>query len=242
MNPKTVREAKNIFSEVQKNVSKIEGVDVYVCPPAIFLPELSKVVRKKVVLGVQDVASEKEGAYTGQISPVMANQYKAQISILGHSERRALGESSELVAKKVRNALSGKMKVVLCIGETERGDDGVYYTFVREELEVVLNILKNTDLKNLIIAYEPMWAIGKQASDALDVVSVQEMVLFIRKILIERFGRTSAGKVPILYGASVKVENAQDFIVQGGVDGLLVGSASLDPKQFTSIAKAIVSK
>jgi len=97
-------------------------------------------------------------------------------------------------------------------------------------------------LKKIMIAYEPIWAIGKRAEEALDVTSLYEMVLFIRKILTEHFGRAPAQKVPILYGAAVKVDNAPQFIAEGGVNGLLVGSASLDPKQFIGISKAIVTK
>lgn len=241
MNPKTAVEAKKIFSETQKGLAKIQGVDVYICPPVVFLPELSKVT-KKVVLGAQDLFYEKTGAYTGQVSPHMVIGYKAKLAILGHSERRALGESNDLLARKARHVLNEGMSVALCVGEKERTDEGDYLTFVREELEAVLAVLKKNDLKRFIIAYEPMWAIGKSADDALDVSALYEMVLFIRKILIEKFGRAPAEKVPILYGASVKVENAQELVEKGGVDGLLVGSASLDPKQFLAIAKVIVTK
>lgn len=241
MNPKSAVEAKKIFTETQKGLAKIQGVDVYVCPPVVFLPELSKTA-KRVVLGTQDLFYEKTGAFTGQVSPQMVVGYKAKLALLGHSERRALGESNDIVARKVRHALNEGMSVLLCIGENERSDEGDYLTFVREELEAVLTVLKKNDLKQLHIAYEPTWAIGKGAEDALAVSALYEMVLYIRKILIEKFGRAPAEKVPILYGASVKIENAQELLEKGGVDGLLVGSASLDPKQFLSIAKIIVTK
>lgn len=242
MNPKTSAEAKKIFSNIQKGLAKVQGVEVTICPPAVFLPELSKIVGKRVTLGVQDLFYEKTGAYTGQISPSMVVGYKAKTAILGHSERRELGDSNAILARKARHVLNEGMNVVLCVGEKERTDEGDYLTFVRDELEAVLAVLKKTDLKRFIVAYEPTWAIGKSAEDALEVAALYETVLFIRKILIEKFGRALAEKVPILYGASVKIENAKELVEKGGVDGLLVGSASLDPKQFIAIAKIIVTK
>ena len=243
MNPKTSVEAKKIFSGIQKDLVKMNGVDVCICAPTIFLPELSKLLKsKKVSLGVQDVFYEGTGAYTGQTSPEMVKPFKVTHTILGHSERRELGESNEFVARKVHYAVSKGMTVVLCVGERERTDEGGYFTFIRDELEAVLSGMKRADLKKIMIAYEPIWAIGKRAEEALDVTSLYEMVLFIRKILTEHFGRAPAQKVPILYGAAVKVDNAGQFIAEGGVNGLLVGSASLDPKQFIGISKAVTKK
>ncbi len=239
MNPKTALEGRRIITEVQKGVKKLQNLDVYVCPPSIFLPELSKVAKPPIKLGVQNVFHEKNGAFTGETSPAMVKNYKTELTILGHSERRALGETDEHIARKARHALDEKLKVALCIGELSRTDEGDYLTFVRRELETVLAVLKKSDLKNFIIAYEPVWAIGKGAGDALSPQALYETVLFIRKILIETFGRTLATKVPILYGASVKMENAEELIKNGGVNGLLVGSASLDPKQCISIATLI---
>ncbi len=243
MNPGTPTEAKRIYSGVKKGVARVKGVDVYVCPPFVFLPELSKpAMGKKVKLGVQDVFYEETGAFTGQISPKMAKSYKAKMTILGHSERRALGETNKLVGRKVVHAISEKMTTVLCVGEKERTDEGDYYTFIRNEIEDGVAGLKRTDLKKLMIAYEPIWAIGKRAEEALDADALYEMVLFIRKVLTERFGRAPANRVPVLYGGSVKENNANEFIVKGGVDGLLVGGASLAPKKFVEIIKASVVK
>ena len=238
MNPVTPAEAKRIYAGTVKGATKLRGVHVSVCPPFVFLPELAKGTSKKVTLGVQDVFYEEDGAYTGQTSPKMAKGYKAKLAIVGHSERRALGESNELVGRKARHAIEVGMTAVLCVGERERNEEGEYYTFIKDELEAALIGLKRKDLDKLIIAYEPIWAIGKRAEEALDTRSLFEMVLFIRKVLTERFGRAPADRVPILYGGSVKAENAGTFITEGGVDGLLVGSASLDPKQFTQILTA----
>lgn len=236
MNPSSPAEAKKIYTGIKKGVAKIRGVDTYVCPPFIFLPELAKLgTSRKTGLGVQDSFYEETGAYTGQISPEMTTNYKAKVAIVGHSERRAMGEDNTLVGRKVRHVIEEGLTAVLCVGESERSENGDYYKFIREEIEVALAGVKRVDLKKLIIAYEPIWAIGKRAEEALDPEALYEMMLFIRKILIENYGRTPAQRVPILYGGSVKANNAREFIVTGGVDGLLVGGASLDPEQFIEI-------
>ncbi len=241
MNPSKVAEAKKIYNGIKKGVTKIRGVDTVVCPPFVFLPELAKLgVTKKLALGVQDTFYEETGAQTGQVSPAMVKGYKAKYTILGHSERRALGESSDLVNKKVRHAIVEGCTAVMCVGETERSDEGDYFRVIREELEVGLAGVKRADLSKLIIAYEPVWAIGKRAEEALDAPALYEMVLFIQKVLTELYGRAPAQKVPILYGGSVKPSNAKEFVEVGKVDGLLVGGASLKANEFLDIIKEIV--
>jgi len=240
MHPATPREAKRIFEGTQKGVVRTRGVDTVVCPPAVFLADVAR-ARKgtKIGLGVQDVFYQDTGAYTGQISPQMAQGYKATYAIVGHSERRALGETHELVGRKARYAIQEGLNTIVCVGESERSEDGTYYFFIREELEAVFEGLRRSELKRLVIAYEPIWAIGKTATEAMQPRQLNEMVLFIKKLLIERFGRKPASTVRILYGGSVKVDNAEEIVRAGGVDGLLVGSASLDPKEFTNIVKAV---
>lgn len=243
MNPTSSSEARKIFTAIKKGTSKLPELEVYVCPPFVFLPDLVKSkTTEKVALGTQDLFYENAGAYTGQVSPKMVREYKTKLAILGHSERRALGEDNVVVGKKARHVISEGMTALVCVGEGERNDEGGYYTFVRDELEAVLTGLKRTDLKKLILAYEPIWAIGKRAEEALDTKALYEMVLFIRKILIEHFGRTPAERVPILYGGSVKASNAHQFVTEGGVNGLLVGSASLNPKEFITICKETLKK
>jgi triosephosphate isomerase (TIM) len=242
MNPMTPKEAVRIFTGTMQGVAKIKGVQVVVCPPTIFLGELSKVRKAtKVRLGVQDMYSEDAGAYTGQTASPMILAYKASVAILGHSERRALGESHALVGEKVRHAIRKGFTPILCVGERERNDEGAHFTYVREELEAVFMGLKRAELAQLIIAYEPVWAIGKSATDAMQTRDLYEMTLYIRKLLIERFGRANADLVSIVYGGSVKADNAAAFVRDGGVDGLLVGSASLDPKQFSAIVTSVAT-
>lgn len=240
MNPATPKEAKRIFSDTMKGLVGTKGVQVSICPPFVFLPDIAKELKgTKVQLGTQDLASEGSGAYTGQISPAMAKAYKAKCAILGHSERREIGESNELIGNKVRHAIRQGLTAVLCVGERERSDEGTHFTFVRDELEAVFAGLKRVELAHLVIAYEPIWAIGKTAAEAMQTRDLFEMVLYIRKLLIERFGRNSADQVSILYGGSVKPENAAVLMKEGGIEGLLVGGASLDPKQFITIVNAV---
>ncbi len=238
MNPSTPSEAKKIFTAIKKSASSVTGIDICVCPPAVFLSELSKQGSiRGVTLGAQDVFSEDTGAYTGQTSPKMVQSYKAKLSIIGHSERRERGEDNTTVGKKAKHCIASGMTALVCVGERTRSDEGEYYTFIRDELEAVLSELKKKDIQHLVLAYEPVWAIGKGATEALEPSALYEMVLFLRKVITERFGRTSGNSVPILYGGSVKPENAKTFVHDGGVDGLLVGSASLDAKQFIAICK-----
>jgi triosephosphate isomerase (TIM) len=241
MNPVKLADAKKVLTGTLKEVAGVKAVQVVVCPPTVFLPELSKAVKGAGAprLCVQDLFHEGSGAYTGQTSPQMAKQFKATWAILGHSERRERGEDNETVGRKVRYAIAEGYTAVLCIGERERNEEGAHYTFVRDELEAVFAGLKRKDLEKLVIAYEPVWAIGKRAEEAMQTHELYEMALFIKKLLIERYGRKPAEQVSVLYGGSVKPENAEQIVREGGVDGLLVGSASLDPKQYGEIVRAV---
>lgn len=241
MNPTTIRDARRICAGALRGATTAQGVHVVVCPPNLFLPELAAELKKSkvVTLGVQDLSSEEAGAYTGQISASMLLPYKVVWALLGHSERRALGETDGHVALKVRHAIAKGISPILCIGERERNDEGAFYTLIRTQLEVVFALLKRKDIVKLTIAYEPVWAIGKSASEAMSAAQLYEMALYIRKILIERYGRATASEVRILYGGAVKAENAHTLVRDSGVDGLLVGSASLDPKQFGAILRAV---
>jgi triosephosphate isomerase len=241
MNPTTPKEAKRIFEATQKEARRVKSVETVVCPPTAFLADLAKARRgTSVGLGVQDVFYTDAGAFTGQTSPQMASAYKATYAIIGHSERRMLGETNEFVGRKARYAIEEGITAIVCVGESTRAEDGAYYLFVREELEAVFAGLGRSELKRLVIAYEPIWAIGKSAAEAMQSRELHEMVLFIKKLLIERFGRKPASTVRVLYGGSVKADNAEEIMREGGVDGLLVGSASLNPKEFVKIISASV--
>lgn len=240
MNPLSVREAKKVYTDIKAGIRTIKGVEVVVCPPVIFLPELAKEKRSvRMTLGVQDLSSEEQGAYTGQIASAMVLEYKATWAILGHSERRALGETNEVVAQKVLHTIQKGLSPLLCVGESERNDEGAHYTFVRAQLEAVFAVLKRKDIEKLTVAYEPVWAIGKHAEDAMQSPQLFEMALYIRKLLIERYGRKIADHVRVLYGGSVKSDNVTDIVREGGVDGVLVGSASLNAQEFCTVVAKV---
>lgn len=243
LNPTTPKEAKKIFTGIKKGAAKAKGVEVAVCPPYVYLPELARELSgSKIKLGVQDLFYKDSGAHTGEVSAPMVQSYKATYTILGHSERRAMGETNKQVAEKVQSSIAHGFRTVVCIGERERNDDGAYYTFIAEEVRSIVNVLRRKDVAELILAYEPIWAIGKTADQAMQPSELYEMVLFIRKLLTEKFGRTVAARVPILYGGSVKADNTEALMVEGKVDGLLVGGASLDPKAFTAIVELAAKK
>jgi len=237
MNPVSAKEAKKLFVGTKAAVEKLKGVQVVVCPPFPFLSECAKEKQTvKVQLGVQDVAVLDSGAYTGQVSVPMVQGYKAKWVILGHSERRALGETNEIVAEKVVHALRSGLSPILCIGERERNEEGEYYIFIREELEAVFDRLKRKEISGLTIAYEPIWAIGtgKVASPE----QAEEVHAFIRQELSKMFSKEVADQIRIQYGGSVKPGNAKELLGQPNIDGALVGGASLTVEDFAGIIAA----
>jgi triosephosphate isomerase len=165
----------------------------------------------------------------------------ADYCIIGHSERRALGETNEIVGRKVRAALRNGLKVILCVGEHERDESGRYLEFLKTELEESLAQAGRKILSQIIIAYEPIWAIGKSADQSMAPRDVHETSLFIRKILREIFKNESALKIPILYGGSVAPENTEALVRGGNVEGLLVGHKSLVPEHFNEIIRILDS-
>jgi len=238
MNPTTIREAKDSFRKIKNIARNLRNVQTVVCPPFIFLGVLEKFITgHRCVLGAQDVFWEQEGSYTGEISPRELLRMDVNYVILGHSERRALGESDTEVSRKVKACFRNNLFVILCIGEAERDSDGRYFRFIKEEIKNSLSKISRKDIPKLIIAYEPIWAVGPKAKRADTPEELFEMAIFIRKTLSDLFGRKHVMSTPILYGGSVDDRNAEEFLSKGGVAGLLVGRASLDPKKFSAILK-----
>lgn len=240
MHPKTLVEAGRIVSALKKNLGKKTGkhqrIKVIVCPPALFIaPLIASAKKAAITLGAQNASLFDEGAYTGETSPLALAKIGATHVILGHSERRAMGEDDALIAQKVVRAVRNKLCVILCVGERMRDDSGAYFTEVAAELRGSLAGFPKSEMKRLIIAYEPIWAIGSKALHAEEADDFREMKIFIRKNLISRFGKRSGFTIPILYGGSVDEHNAQGFLREGAADGFLVGRASIDPKRFSEI-------
>lgn len=234
---KTTSEAKAFAERFLAEVQGITGVDMVICAPFTALAALQDELAESVVhLGAQDLFWASEGAYTGEISPRMLADLACTYVIVGHSERREiLGETDELIGKKVKAALAAGLAPILCVGENlAQREAGRALQVVRGQVERDLADIPPEDLPRLVIAYEPIWAIGtgKTASSS----DTQEMCAAIRSSLAGIAGAL-AGETRILYGGSVKPGNISDLMRQPDVDGALVGGASLDPLGFSELIK-----
>lgn len=240
MNPETLTEAKEIFNPPRNFAKNLKNTDVVVCPPFPFIQPLSKLkLPKNIFFGAQNVSSEIKGAWTGEISAEMLKGLGVKFVLVGHSERRTLGESGEIFSKKLQRAFDAGLTPIFCIGEKERNKDGRHLEVIKNQIKEGLSGLPKKHLVGIMIAYEPVWAIGKSYKDAMTPTDIHETVLFIKKIISESFGRDIAGGCKIFYGAAVEAENVALIVEQGNVDGLLVGHASLKPEEFLKILKAI---
>ena len=232
----SVELAKSVAAEVKK-MGKPE-CEFVVCPPFTLLYLVKKALRgAKVALGAQDAHFAVKGAHTGDISPAMLTDLGCSYVILGHSERRAdHGESSELVAKKAVAAYENGLKTIICIGETEKQrDEGKTIEVCSKQ--ILASVPANATAANTVIAYEPVWAIGTGKTPT--AVDVEEVHAAVRKVLSKKLGKSVAGKMRILYGGSVKPNNAKEFLSLPDVDGALIGGASLKAEDFMAIAKSV---
>lgn len=241
MNPLSVKKAEEIITAVKKIALKLKKTQVVVCPPFVYFNNIQKKigVSTNLFLGAQNSFWEIEGSFTGEMSPEMIKNYGAGYVILGHSERRELGETDEMVSKKALSCLKTGLKTIVCVGEKIRDDQGDYLVFLRDEIRNSLNKIQKKFLRNLIIAYEPIWAIGKKDTDAMLPADIRQTAIYIKKVLSEIYGNESAFLVPILYGGSVGGKNAGYIIKDGGVEGLLVGHQSLKSDNFNEILKSV---
>jgi triosephosphate isomerase len=218
-----------------------EKVTVAVLPPFVYVPAVVKAVSSSgVAVGAQDVYFESKGAFTGEISPAMLKDVGCTYVLCGHSERRhVLGESDELVGKKVTAAIGGGLLPILCVGELlEERDGGQTEHVVARHLRTGLAGLSADKMSAVTIAYEPVWAIGTGRTATPQ--QAQEVHAFIRHWLGETYDANLAREARILYGGSVKGDNAKELMTQDDVDGLLVGGASLKADEFARIIQAVV--
>jgi triosephosphate isomerase len=237
MNPQTMREAKRLFEATRKAAESAKSVSVIVVPPSIFLRELGAGYKgKKLSFAAQNAHFQKEGAYTGEISMIEVKDAKASGVIIGHAERRAMGETNEETRAKVNAALATKLMPIFCIGEHKRSGSGEHFLFVKEQLRTGLSDVVPGNLSKIVIAYEPVWAIG--ASEPMSSRQMHEMAIFIRKSLVGSHGER-AMKIKILYGGSIDETNAREMVVEGEVQGLLVGRASTDAQRFSTLIRSL---
>ena len=240
---KTYKETKNLVKELEKSIKKVKLKDtrVIIAPPFTNLQKASKMLKDcKIEVAAQNMHQEENGAYTGEISAAMLKSVHVDTVILGHSERREyFGESDELLAKKVDTALKNKLEVIFCFGEVlEDRKGGKHFDVVKTQIKNALFHLTSDDWKNIILAYEPVWAIG--TGETATPAQAQEMHAFVRELVAERYTSDVAEEVSILYGGSVKPANAKEIFLNEDVDGGLIGGASLNAQDFTAIVKAIL--
>ncbi|MBI2100196.1 MAG: triose-phosphate isomerase [Candidatus Vogelbacteria bacterium] len=238
LNPESLREAKEILAPVKRAAARFGKVETVICPPAVFLLAQGQLKKPQgLSLGGQDAFWEPTGAFTGQISAVMLRKAGAKYVILGHSERRAFGDSDEVINWKVKAALRAGLKIILCVGETARDHEGHYLKVIKHQLEQNLKQISRGYFQDIIIAYEPVWAIGAAAKSSDTPDAFHQQSIYIRKVLSAMAGKEQAMRTSILYGGSVNVKNAEAFLREGAADGLLVGRASLRPDHFIQILK-----
>lgn len=236
MNPVTSKDAEKLLVEITKLLPSLKKTEIVVCPPYIYLEKLKK-ISKKISLGAQNIFAGDTGAFTGEVSAVMLENMGVKYVILGHSERRALGENNLDLNKKIKSALASGLLPIICVGESNRDEDHGYFNFIKTQLEECLAGISKNTIGDIVVAYEPIWAISSTVNRIDATASdCREMVIFIRKVLHDKFGG-EAQRVRVIYGGSANEKDAEDFLVHGGVDGLLPGRASLDPKKFSEIVR-----
>ena len=238
----TLPEGSLLLERIIKELTNFTYPELVICPPATHLYAFAKELEKSkgplnIELGAQNISEHEEGAYTGEISATMLRNI-AKYVIVGHSERRKYASETDTVdAKKLQIAVRHHLKPILCVGENKQErSDGHAKQKVLDQLNTGLSHITSQEIKNVTIAYEPIWSIGTGnfAKPAL----VEEMVWLIHNNIIEQFGKLAGTKVRVLYGGSVDAENARSYLTIQGVDGLLVGGASLNYKQFAKIVRA----
>lgn len=231
-----VQLAKEITEQLQADKPQCE---VVICTPFIHLASVAEVLDKEVVaLGAENCADQEKGAYTGEVSAAMVKSTGADYVILGHSERRQYyHETAEILKEKVLLALKNNLKVIFCCGETlEEREQNKQNEIVKAELEQSVFNLTAEEWKNIVIAYEPIWAIGTGKTATSD--EAEEMLAYIRSIVAEKYGQAVADETSILYGGSCKPSNAKELFAKPNIDGGLIGGASLKAADFKGIIDA----
>lgn len=237
MNPNSLSDALQLVEGITQKYKARDSVIVAIAPPALYISDITKKLGKKAIsLATQNVSTEPMGAFTGELSALQLRNAKVEYVIIGHSERRAMGETDAHVQKKVQNALKNKLTPVVCVGERERDTQGKFYTVIELQIKALAAILTLVDIKKVVIAYEPIWAIG--TGQTASPADVKEMQLFLFATLTKLYDKATASKVALIYGGSVKPENVDALHREGGMNGFLPGGASLKAEDFLYIINA----
>lgn len=240
---KTIPEAIELVNGLKRELLEVENVDIVVIPPYTVLTEVADmIVGSNIELGAQDVHWENEGAFTGEVSPVMLKDAGAKYVIIGHSERRTyFHETNETVNKKVKASLKAGLIPIMCVGERlEEREKNLTFEVVKGHVDGGLKGLTKDEALNIVIAYEPVWAIG--TGKTATPLQAEEAHSYIRKLLRDMYDEELAEDIRIQYGGSVKPDNIKDLINQKNIDGALVGGASLKADQFISIVRESAKK
>ena len=232
------RRAKELVAAARRFAAKGKHAFV-VAPPAPYLGLVSKKGKSKLAFAAQDVSVATGGARTGETTVAMLADLGVSYVIIGHSERRTQGETDELVAMKAQQAFAAGLTPILCIGEKERDADAQYLKTLRVQIDTVMAALPAKHRPKVVIAYEPIWAIGKSALEAIRPADLAEMILYIRKVLGTHLTAKEAEKTKVIYGGSVEPANIADLAKDGKVDGFLIGHASVEVKSFTALVQAL---
>ena len=232
-------ESVDLAEKLKKTVKDMAGVDVVVAPPFTALGSVRDVIKGSIIkLGAQNLFWEDKGAYTGEVSPLMIRDLDCEYVIIGHSERREyFKESDEIVNKKIKAALRNKLKAIVCVGESlKEREEYKTMQVIESQIKKGLQGLSLSEAKELIIAYEPVWAIGtgRNATPA----QANEVHTYIRKLVSQIFNEGIASNIKILYGGSVKPSNSAELMSEKEIDGALVGGASLEAESFAQIVRS----
>ncbi|ERJ12343.1 triose-phosphate isomerase [Haloplasma contractile] len=232
---KTRDEALQFIYAVNQNVQSDEVIDTVVCAPDVLLRCLVKRQGDYVRIGAQNMHFEEQGAFTGETSPIVLQDTGVKYVILGHSERRAMfNETDETVNKKALKAFEHELTPIVCVGEAlEQRENGTTNEVVDAQVTKALNGLTNEQIKEVVIAYEPIWAIGTGKTATPEMAN--ETCGYIRTVLEREYGKDVADAVRIQYGGSVKPHNIKELMSQEHIDGALVGGASLEPESFLAL-------
>lgn len=234
MNPSSPEEAIRLVKNLL-NQKFSENIKLIIAPPFVYLDLIKKSLKKEIKLAAQNVSWSERGAFTGEISGLMLKNIGCEYVIIGHSERRyKIGETDEMINLKLKAALRAGLIPILAIGEKEHSDDII--KVLNSQIKSALDGVEISEISRLIVAYEPVWAIGTGVSDTPD--HALSAALLIRKIIGKLYTPDFSADIPVLYGGSVTGENAAYFIGQAGINGALVGGASLDALNFVKIIKS----
>ncbi len=241
----SVDDVKSYVAAFRRSTKELQGVDVVIAPPFPFIAGVAASLFSKMTpmdmkksplhIGAQTVSPCFDAKNTGEVSVEMLKSLGVSHVIVGHSERRSKGETDEQINQQIARAVDMDIIPILCVGEAARDDSGTYVSAIAAQLISALKNISQKVADKLVVAYEPLWAIGRTQADAMQPADVEEMVIFIRKTLADLVGRDAALRVPVLYGGSVGADNVAALLANGGVSGFLVGRESSNVDSFISI-------